>query len=130
MGWLVVNAGAHPFLKGRVKEKAVGVVAFSDTCHSCPFGRTCHRKSFMRTLTVGTLEGEVRAPANIGARGLSWTFTVGKGMILPAARAYELGGIVLVGARRLNMRVEGLAVVTLNGGGDVFGCWFEGPRDG
>ena len=84
----------------------------------------------MRTLTVGTLKREMCAPAHIGARGFRWTFTIGERMILPAARAYELGGIVLVGARRLNMRVEGLAVVTLNGGGDVFGCWFEGPGDG
>ena len=84
----------------------------------------------MRTLTVGTLEGEVRAPEKIGERGLSWTFTVGKRMILPAARAYKLGGIVFVGARRFNMRVEGLAMVTLDRWGDVFGCGFEGPRDG
>ena len=81
-------------------------------------------------MTVGTLEREVCAPTNIGARGLSWTFTVGKGMILPAARAYELGGIVFVGAHRFNVRVEGLAMVTLDRWGDVFVCRFEGPRDG
>ena len=84
----------------------------------------------MRTLTVGAFEGEVCAPANIGARGLCRAFAVVERMVLPAARAHKLGGIVFVGARRSNMRVEGLAMVTLNRGGDVFGCGFEGPRDG
>ena len=84
----------------------------------------------MRTLAIGAFEGEVCAQTNIGARGLGRAFAVFERMILPASRANEFGVIVFVGARRFNMRVEGLAVVTLNGGGDVFGCWFEGPRDG
>ena len=84
----------------------------------------------MRTLAIGAFEGEVCAPTNIGARGLGRAFAVFERMILPASRANEFGVIVFVGARRFNMRVEGLAMVTLNGGRDVFGCWFEGPRDG
>ena len=84
----------------------------------------------MRTLTVGAFEGKMRAPTNVGARGLSWAFAVLEGVILPAARADKFGVIVFVGARRFNMRVEGLAMVTLDRWGDVFGCRFEGPRDG
>ena len=84
----------------------------------------------MRTLAIGAFEGEVCAPTNIGARGLGRAFAVFERMILPATRAYKLGGVVLVGARRFNMRVEGLAMVTLDRWGDVFGCQFEGPRDG
>ena len=118
------------FLKGGVKEKAVGIISFSDTCHCCPLGGTCHREGFVRTLTVGTLKREMCAPAHIGARGFRWTFTIGERMILPASRANEFGVIVFVGARRFNMRVEGLAMVTLDRWGDVFGCRFEGPRDG
>ena len=83
----------------------------------------------MRTLTVGTLKREMCAPAHIGARGFRWTFTIGERMILPAARAYELGGIVLVGARLVYMRVEGLTIITLNGGGNVFGDGSKGTRD-
>ena len=84
----------------------------------------------MRTLAIGAFEGEVCAPTNIGARGLGRAFAVFERMILPASRANEFGVIVFVGARRFNMRVEGLAMVTLDRWGDVFGCRFEGPRAG
>ena len=84
----------------------------------------------MRTLTIGAFEGEVCAPTNVGARSLSWAFAIFERVMLPASRADKFGVIVFVGARRFNVRVEGLAMVTLNRGGDVFGCRFEGPRDG
>ena len=84
----------------------------------------------MRTLAIGAFEGEVCAPTNIGARGLGRAFAVFERMILPASRANEFGVIVFVGARRFNMRVEGLAVITLNRRGNVFGDGSKGTRDG
>ena len=84
----------------------------------------------MRTLAIGAFEGEVCAPTNVGARGLGRAFAIFERMILPASRANKFGVIIFVGARRFNMRVEGLATVTLDRWGDVFGCGFEGPRDG
>ena len=51
-------------------------------------------------------------------------------VVARAARACKFGGVVLVGARLVYMRVEGLTIITLNGGGNVFGDGSKGTRDG
>ena len=83
----------------------------------------------MSAATVGTFEGNVVTFAGVRARGGGRACAFFKGMVARTARACKFGGVVLVGARLVYMRVEFLTIITLNRRGDIFGDGSKGTRD-